>query len=625
MANIAILLPRESMVEPTKEVLNELNLMAQEIKVIETSKAVSEARDAIKHGAHLIIARGLQAYLITKYTNIPLVSISLTTSDFAVLVDQAKKKLKKEHLNIAMIGYKITLNDEYHNIAKVMNADLSMYYVDENIPVSRMFDRALSDHPDVMIGGDQVMALCKEHKIPGFFYESSKAAIKDALSVAKKMSFSIDIEKVHLSQFEALLEASYNHVYKIDLDHHIVLVNQVAETYLKSQEINYYREPIESIFNEIKPDFIEQILTSNLDVFNQVISHLDQTFNVSVLPIKNQDVCTGAIITMASMHKETKQNDALQQSYLHGYAAKTTFSKIKTTHWRYKQVLEEARMFAMSKHPITIISSIIEDSEALSESIHNHSFKNHGPFIRFYCNQESEQDMIEHLFPHLDQTGSKSVIEQAHNGTLVIHHYERLPLHVQMKIIYHIRTSTLQNTYRNEQVFTDVRYIFVSDQEPQVWFKQQKIALEFYQMLNMYLLEIPSINERKEDLKEIIDAMLTQNAHQYHRFITLSDEAINAIIEQSWTGDLSRLSGFIEKLVLTTKKKFVDKQTVDELYQTVFPKHVIYNTSSIQKSDEQIEIESLLTKYNGNRAKTAKHLNISTTTLWRKMKAYHLI
>ena len=126
MANIVILLPRENMVDKTKEALHELNLSAYDIKVIETSNAVNEARNAINEGAHLVVARGLQAHLISKYTKIPLVSIPLTTSDFAIMLDKAKSMVKKNRLKIAMIAYKTTINDSYNEISKIMNVNLSI-------------------------------------------------------------------------------------------------------------------------------------------------------------------------------------------------------------------------------------------------------------------------------------------------------------------------------------------------------------------------------------------------------------------------------------------------------------------------------------------------------------------
>ncbi len=77
MSKIAILLPKEYMLEQARNVIREDELDIDILKVIKTSDSVYEARQAIEQGAEVVLARGVQAAFIRQYTNIPVAELTL--------------------------------------------------------------------------------------------------------------------------------------------------------------------------------------------------------------------------------------------------------------------------------------------------------------------------------------------------------------------------------------------------------------------------------------------------------------------------------------------------------------------------------------------------------------------
>ena len=98
MAKIALLVPREEMYHQAHDVLQDLHRQVFTMRVIRTENAVSEARRAIRDGAEIIIARGIQATLIKQYTDCTVVEIMLTREKVEELLFHARKVLGKEVL-----------------------------------------------------------------------------------------------------------------------------------------------------------------------------------------------------------------------------------------------------------------------------------------------------------------------------------------------------------------------------------------------------------------------------------------------------------------------------------------------------------------------------------------------
>lgn len=98
MSKIAVLLPKEYMLEQARKVIQEKNADIDILKVIKTSDSVYEARKAMEQGAGIIVARGVQAAYIREYTNIPVAEIILTGQEIALMVAAAKSLYLKRNI-----------------------------------------------------------------------------------------------------------------------------------------------------------------------------------------------------------------------------------------------------------------------------------------------------------------------------------------------------------------------------------------------------------------------------------------------------------------------------------------------------------------------------------------------
>lgn len=609
----------------TEEVLNELNVTPHSVKVIETSKTLAEAKLAVENGAKIIVARGLQALLITKHTHIPIISIAMTTSDIAMLITRAKDMLKKEHIKLAIIWYESQTTTDIKTIASILNAEVILFNLQESSNIERVVMNAIHENVDIIVGGDTVNDICKKKNMPTMFYDSTKESIKHALAIAKKMSYTAEIEDTYLSQFRALLDASYNHIYEIDQQHSVKVVNRVAEEYLKTFTNHFIGKKIEELYPDIGYTVIQKIFSREMDTYASIIHHQQKTFSLNLTPVIYQGECNSLIISMSEMYAyEHSDAQTMQKLYLNGYTAKFTFAKFESSSDRFKHVIDQAKVFAISKSPICIFGQYREENEQLCESIHNHSLRRSGPFINVYCKNETLES-LESLFQvaHVDEN-AKNLIELAHHGTLVIHDYEYLPIHLQHRIYQQMKSSFYRTSPLNPQVYADIRFIFTTQTSPHTSYQKHTILDELYYALNTFILEVPALNVRESDFNRYVEKQFRLMCETYHRHLSLSPLAYKVLSMKTWKGDLNQLSLFIERIVLTAMKKTIDGEYVESLYRILYPTVQEDDIDYSYKSVEQVQLENLMTKYNGNRQQIAHELNISTTTLWRKLKKYNL-
>ena len=109
----------------------------------------------------------------------------------------------------------------------------------------------------------------------------------------------------------------------------------------------------------------------------------------------------------------------------------------------------------------------------------------------------------------------------------------------------------------------------------------------------------------------------------------LTPEAREKILSFQWDNNDVQLESFCERMILTATRRKISGEYVQDLLESLYDlseqEVKIPQTSSDRGFLEEAKIKDIrdaLMRYNGNRMLTAKHLNISTSTLWRYMKKY---
>ena len=632
MSKIAILLPKEYMLEQARNVIREDELDIDILKVIKTSDSVYEARQAVEQGAEVVLARGVQAAFIRQYTNIPVAELTLTGQEIGLMIASAKKKVPdKKCPQIALIGFKNMFSDTTY-ADEIFDIRLKFYDITAIEQAAEKVDLAIQEGADVLLGGDTVNALAAQKGIPAQFIDSTEESIRSAIGVAKKMILTAEAEKNFTAQFETVLDNSYNGILEIDENKEIMIVNRAGEELFHKKASQLEGTALEKVIPELEQRYIDDVLSGKRDSFMTSVYVAGVPMMLTAAPIQYENKIRGAIISLYR-NASVRKNDAdeLHSYYLKGYVAHAQFSDIRITGKEMEYCVELSKMYALSKNPVLICGEDGTDKEKLAQCIHNNSSYKAGPFVAVNCSGMTEQMQVDRLFGNPDaedESMKKGALAIGDHGTIVISEIEKLSLLCQYRLYRAIRyDSLIQNDLERSQTL-DNRIIAITGADLYQYVEQGRFRQDLYYLLNSLTVEIPPLRKRPQDIRAIVEDCRVRFTKRYARFPKIAEDAMEALAGFGWQGNEIQLESFCERLFLTSPKKTITSDYVYFLLDTLYPvKERISEdgTTVIYQHPEAARLTELLEKHQGNRSAVAKELGISTTTLWRRMKKYGVI
>lgn len=632
MSKIAILLPKEYMLEQARNVIREDELDIDILKVIKTSDSVYEARQAVEQGAEVVLARGVQAAFIRQYTNIPVAELTLTGQEIGLMIASAKRKVPdKKCPQIALIGFKNMFSDTTY-ADELFDIRLKFYDITAIEQAAEKVNLAIQEGADVLLGGDTVNALAAQKGIPAQFIDSTEESIRSAIGVAKKMILTAEAEKNFTAQFETVLDNSYNGILEIDENKEIMIVNRAGEELFHKKASQLEGTALEKVIPELEQRYIDDVLSGKRDSFMTSVYVAGVPMMLTAAPIQYENKIRGAIISLYR-NASVRKNDAdeLHSYYLKGYVAHAHFSDIRITGKEMEYCVELSKMYALSKNPVLICGEDGTDKEKLAQCIHNNSSYKAGPFVAVNCSGMTEQMQVDRLFGNPDaedESMKKGALAIGDHGTIVISEIEKLSLLCQYRLYRAIRyDSLIQNDLERSQTL-DNRIIAITGADLYQYVEQGRFRQDLYYLLNSLTVEIPPLRKRPQDIRAIVEDCRVRFTKRYARFPKIAEDAMEALAGFGWQGNEIQLESFCERLFLTSPKKTITSDYVYFLLDTLYPvKEKISEdgTTVIYQHPEVARLTELLEKHQGNRSAVAKELGISTTTLWRRMKKYGVI
>lgn len=630
MIKIGMLLPYEDMLLIAKRVIEETGIQVDYIKVVNTVDAVNEARNALEAGAHILIARGYQAKLIQQYTKLPVVAMRLHAQEIGLLIQRAKNMVRKEHPKIGLIVFENMLADMSH-MEELFDIDLEIRYMHHLDEIHQLLMKLSDKQIDFIIGGEAVCRAAGNKGIPSLIYEATDESIREALTAAAELARVAESEKLNTAQFETVLDTSFNGIIKLNTAGNIIVINKMIENLIGKDEEEVVGLPVEEILPNVDRSRIESILEGKSESYTTSINLRGKAWMLLIAPIQYEDVITGVILSLHRITENFAESSRnRREMWLHGYSAQTNFQNIRTDNEKMQQLLEEAKIYALSSSPVMIYGQAGIEDYLIAEAIHNNSDRRNGPYVSINMRGMDIEKQMEALFSRedADSEGTNSgrgAMLKADRGTLFIKGIEHLTLRVQHQILRTMLSRAMMRTDAQPIDALDVRLIGSSKVNLQKLVKQGKFSEELYYMLQGLVLEIPSLNERREDLRRYFDSYLREYTERYNRRIQITDGGYQKLNELKWTGNTIQMKSFCERLVLSASKRSVDEVQIQKLFERLYPDVAVVQGEEklvIYRSPESERLEKLLEKYHGNRNAVAAELGISTTTLWRRMKKY---
>ena len=148
---------------------------------------------------------------------------------------------------------------------------------------------------------------------------------------------------------------------------------------------------------------------------------------------------------------------------------------------------------------------------------------------------------------------------------------------------------------------------------------------DLYFRVGAFVITVPPLRERREDIPLLVHDFVRRAAGRVQKDVhAVSAEAMTALMNYGWPGNVRELEHAIERAVIVARAETIrPRELPPEVAQNARPR--MSDDSLDLREHERAMIERALERFGGNRKQAAEALNISTVTLWRKMKQYGLV
>ena len=207
--------------------------------------------------------------------------------------------------------------------------------------------------------------------------------------------------------------------------------------------------------------------------------------------------------------------------------------------------------------------------ENFPKIIHQYSQRKHEKYIAVNCGAIAEGTIDSELFGH-DKgsfTGAianrKGYFEEANGGTIFLDEVGELPLSTQTRLLRILEVGEYFRVGSSEVQKTNVRIIAATNVNIEKAIEQGKFREDLYYRLNATHIEIPALRNRKEDIYPLFTKFANDFSLKYQRpSIKLSEEAINALKNYYWRGNIRQLKNVAEQISAIETEPSISLETI---------------------------------------------------------------
>jgi DNA-binding NtrC family response regulator len=178
-----------------------------------------------------------------------------------------------------------------------------------------------------------------------------------------------------------------------------------------------------------------------------------------------------------------------------------------------------------------------------------------------------------------------------------------------------LQERTYERVGESQSRSTDVRIIAATNLDLRRAIAEGRFREDLYYRLRVVPIEIPPLRFRRDDVEPLAQSLLARVAGRSGRELRLSPDAVRAMLEYSWPGNVREMENALEYAVAVVKGQTIHAEDLPtEVVESSTPaqRHVVDPQSS--------EIRAALDLHRWSRDETARALGMSRTTLWRKMR-----
>jgi Nif-specific regulatory protein len=313
-------------------------------------------------------------------------------------------------------------------------------------------------------------------------------------------------------------------------------------------------------------------------------------------------------------------------------AASFCFDNIIFSSPKMEAVLNRTQKVAHTDSSVLILGERGTGKELIANAIHYNSSRKEKPLEIVNCAAISHDLIESELFGHekgaftgADKT-KPGLFETANHGTLFLDEIGDLPLGAQAKFLRAVENGQIRRLGGTKDMEVDVRIIAATNKDLKHEVTENRFRADLYDRLNVAVIKLPSLSERKEDILTLADHFVKKLKKKMNKDVVgLSDDALNILYRYDWPGNVRELKNVIEKSMIDVQGDIIlPSHLPTDITRGCIEFDRYKGEGKLSEAENVLKREMILDalrRFKGNKSKAAIDLGISRAGLRKMMKS----
>ena len=296
-----------------------------------------------------------------------------------------------------------------------------------------------------------------------------------------------------------------------------------------------------------------------------------------------------------------------------------------------RKVLDQLAIVAPTQSTVLLHGETGTGKELFARAIHHCSPRRERTFVRLNCAAIPSGLVESELFGHEKGafTGAlmqkKGRFELADHGTLFLDEIGDISLELQPKLLRALQEHEFERLGSTKTIRVGVRLIAATHRDLQAMIRNNQFREDLFYRLNVCPIEIPPLRERREDIPLLVHYFVLRHSRQMQKRVkSVPKQAMEALVNADWPGNIRQLENFIERCVIFTQGDELNVLRAELKKPSV--RSVASAAPSFEQAERQAIIDALIAASGriAGQGGAAERLGLKRTTLQNKMNKLNI-
>lgn len=375
---------------------------------------------------------------------------------------------------------------------------------------------------------------------------------------------------------------------------------------------------------QLDPDALVIMITAYSSVETAIAALRKGAYDYITKPFINEDILQAArnALRQSELFRENRYlRRELQQKY--------NFEQIIGRSDALAEIFKLIEKIANVPGSVLIQGESGTGKELIARALHYNSARVDGPFVAINCGALPENLLESELFGYVKgaftgaHTNKTGLLKAADGGTLFLDEIGEMPQALQVKLLRALQEREVQPLGATKPVPFDARLVAATNRNLEEESTAHRFRDDLYYRISVFNLTLPPLRERREDIPLLARHFIAKYSRELGvQTRTLSDAALQALINYDWRGNVRELQNAIERAVALSDECIELAHLPQKIQATSLAiRDLNGQTLTLEELERRYILETLQREHD-DKTRAAELLGIDLSTLYRKLKRY---